>query len=114
MPADNIIEIRKGARLKKTLIITFAAILLVGSVAAYLIYVERKSHPIVPDEFCGFSTGGPCSSNSNCTVGGCSGQVCQSKSEEPLITTCEFRDCYDESLYDLKCKCIKNKCHWSK
>lgn len=63
--------------------------------------------------FCGSSTNGKCSSDSDCLAGGCSGQVCQSKNEESIITTCEWRDCYSAKKYDLKCKCIDTKCQWS-
>ncbi len=66
------------------------------------------------EDFCGFSTYGSCSSDSECSAGGCSGQVCQSKNEEPVITTCEFRDCYNAKKYNLKCRCVENKCQWSK
>jgi len=36
--------------------------------------------------FCGVSTGGPCSSDKDCVRSGCSGEVCQSKLEEPVVT----------------------------
>jgi eight-cysteine-cluster-containing protein len=45
---------------------------------------------------------------------GCSGQVCQSKSEEPIYTTCEYRGCYNEQLYGLTCGCVNNECQWRK
>ncbi|MEM7819439.1 MAG: eight-cysteine-cluster domain-containing protein [Candidatus Aenigmatarchaeota archaeon] len=66
------------------------------------------------EEFCGFSTDGNCYFDSDCILGGCSGQICQSKNEESIVTTCEFRECYDAEKYNLKCKCINLKCQWSK
>jgi eight-cysteine-cluster-containing protein len=62
--------------------------------------------------FCGRSTNGTCSSDEDCLAGGCSGQVCQSKDEEPVITTCEYRDCYNAQAYDLTCGCLNKKCQW--
>jgi|GEM_PF-1210148 eight-cysteine-cluster-containing protein len=62
--------------------------------------------------FCGFSTYGECVTDRDCMVGGCSGQVCQSKFEEPVITTCEWKECYDTEKYDVQCRCIENKCQW--
>ncbi len=59
-----------------------------------------------PTEFCGSSTQGFCASNSDCVTGGCSGQVCQSVQEEPAITTCEYKDCYNSAKYGMACKCI--------
>lgn len=62
--------------------------------------------------FCGWSTEGICIVDEDCIAGGCSGQVCQSKSEEPIITTCEYRDCYNDKTYGVNCKCVNSKCQW--
>ncbi|NYZ77745.1 eight-cysteine-cluster domain-containing protein [Candidatus Micrarchaeota archaeon] len=63
--------------------------------------------------FCGSSTDGPCSSDADCMSGGCSGQVCQSKSEEPVVTTCEYRECYNAAAYGLSCGCVGGNCEWN-
>ena len=63
--------------------------------------------------FCGRSTGGSYSSDTDCTTGGCSGQVCQSKSEEGAVTTCEYAECYDAAKYGLSCKCQGGGCRWA-
>jgi eight-cysteine-cluster-containing protein len=65
-----------------------------------------------PSGFCGTSTRGACASDSDCMAGGCSGQVCQSVAEPPVISTCEYRDCYDAQAYGLACACISGKCGW--
>jgi len=65
------------------------------------------------EDFCGRSTKGGCSSDSECAVGGCTLQVCQSVHEEPVSTTCEWRECYNPELYGLGCKCIASQCQWS-
>lgn len=57
-------------------------------------------------EFCGISTFGGCP----CIVSGCSGQVCQGKNEEKMVTTCEEKECYDSSAYS--CECVENRCQW--
>jgi len=75
---------------------------------------EEKCLSLTNEEFCGSSTYGNCVSDSDCMGGGCSGQVCQSKNEEGVITTCEYRDCYAAKDYGLECKCADNKCQWSK
>lgn len=52
-----------------------------------------------------------CGSDSDCRTGGCSGQLCEPKSKEPRMTTCEFLPeyvCYD----DIDCGCIDGKCAW--
>ena len=65
-----------------------------------------------PTGFCGRSTNGPCSGNLDCMSGGCSGQVCQSASEPPVITTCEYTECYNARTYGLTCGCSAGKCQW--
>lgn len=73
------------------------------------------SKPSLPqEEFCGFSTYDSCSANSDCIVGGCSSQVCQSKNEEPAITTCEYRECYNAEKYGASCLCLNEQCQWQK
>jgi eight-cysteine-cluster-containing protein len=64
------------------------------------------------EDFCGFSTNAPCETNSECTTGGCSSQVCQGINEEGMITTCEYRECYNAGLYGLSCRCVENTCQW--
>ena len=75
---------------------------------------NKIQKPFLKKEFCGWSTYGKCSSDLDCMTGGCSSQVCQSKKEEPIITTCEWRDCYNAKIYGIACKCIENKCQWTK
>ena len=65
-------------------------------------------------EFCGLSTKGKCSSDDDCIVSGCSAQVCQSRFEAPVMTTCEIRKCYNAAAYGMKCKCVDGKCMWVK
>ncbi|MEM0468783.1 MAG: eight-cysteine-cluster domain-containing protein [Pyrobaculum sp.] len=63
--------------------------------------------------FCGISTNGPCESDADCLRDGCSGQVCRSVREEPVVTTCEWRDCYDAEKYKVACKCVNGMCQWA-
>ena len=54
-----------------------------------------------------------CTSDSDCTTGGCSGTICQSKNTEPIFTTCEYLPeyaCYKQ----INCACIDTKCQWDK
>jgi len=64
------------------------------------------------DKFCGWSSYGECESDADCRIGGCSRQVCESKNEG-VITTCEWKDCYDAEKYGKECQCIKGKCQWA-
>jgi len=66
------------------------------------------------ESFCGKSSLGVCETDADCIKGGCSEQVCQSKNEEPIATTCEYRNCYNPVPYKTNCLCIENKCKWSK
>ncbi len=67
-----------------------------------------------PEAFCGTSTEGPCETDDNCTTGGCSSQVCQSVNEDPVSTTCIYKDCYNAAEYDMVCKCVEGECRWKK
>ncbi|MBT7902278.1 eight-cysteine-cluster domain-containing protein [Candidatus Woesearchaeota archaeon] len=54
-----------------------------------------------------------CSADSDCIVGGCSGQICQSKNLPPEFTTCEVKPeyaCYSQ----IKCGCDAGFCNWDK
>lgn len=53
-----------------------------------------------------------CNTNSDCSVAGCSSQICTTKEEaKNTITTCEFKQEY-ECLKLTECKCISNECKW--
>ena len=64
-------------------------------------------------EFCGMSTLGACESDADCVIGGCSGQICSSKNEGEISTTCEYRDCYDAEKYGFDCVCVNHTCTWA-
>lgn len=68
-------------------------------------------YPYRTREFCGWSTYAKCKTDADCNMGGCSGQVCEGKGEG-TITDCMWRDCYDVAEYG--CKCVDDKCQWSK
>ena len=74
---------------------------------------DTKTSRITDEEFCGSSTEGSCSEDDDCVAGGCSGQVCASKNEEPIMTTCEYTECYDAEKYGVSCVCAEGKCRWS-
>jgi len=83
-------------------ILLFFVVLLVGCAKA----------PEAPSGFCGSSTQGACSSDSDCVTDGCSGQICRAASEEGLVTTCEWKDCYDDEVYGVSCGCVDQQCAW--
>lgn len=63
--------------------------------------------------FCGISTFAGCKEDSDCKIGGCSGQLCMGLREE-IFTTCEYRECYDYLRFNMSCKCFDHKCQWVK
>ncbi len=91
---------------------TILFILLATSLAWECAASPKVDPPIPSKGFCGWATKGACKTDADCMTGGCSGQVCQSKKEEPAITTCEYRDCYRAESFGVKCGCVKNKCQW--
>ncbi len=85
-----------------------------NQVDASKIKVRTRVQNRLEDAFCGTSTLGACESDEDCITAGCSNAVCQSKNEEPIVTTCEYRECYNAETYNAKCLCKKNKCIWNK
>lgn len=87
-------------------------IILAAVVAAALIsgckaQTEPPKQPEQPQE-----NATECVSDSDCGVGGCSGQVCTAASEAAgVITTCEYRAEYD-CLKLTGCGCVNGKCAW--
>jgi eight-cysteine-cluster-containing protein len=79
-----------------------------------IIFISNNKRIIISPnlEFCGFSTFGKCISDLMCLISGCSFQVCQSILDGLIATTCEYRDCYNYSKFNLSCKCIDNMCQW--
>jgi eight-cysteine-cluster-containing protein len=63
-------------------------------------------------DFCGTSTYGSCNSDVDCVRGGCSSQYCHSTSEDPPITTCEYKECYSAGAYGVECSCVNSQCQW--
>ena len=53
-----------------------------------------------------------CTTSSDCSTSGCSGQICAPLEEsKDIITTCEFKEQY--KCFELtSCSCIDNKCQW--
>lgn len=90
-------------------ILVSAAMLLVG-----ILYLHFRKPVPQTENFCGSSSFGKCALDKDCLPGGCSGQICQAKNEKAVFTSCEWRDCYEAKKYNLECKCIEDKCQWSK
>ncbi len=84
-----------------------------------LLLVGCATQPVEPvgetpiEGFCGISTSGICSSDGDCLTDGCSGEVCRSVSEEGIVTTCEYLDCYDDTAYGVSCGCVESQCQWT-
>jgi len=64
--------------------------------------------------FCGDSTSGSCSSDSDCRIDGRWKEVCRSVSdEESTITGSLWKDCYNSSLFGAACGCVEGGCQWA-
>jgi len=61
--------------------------------------------------FCGFSTGGRCQTDADCSRQGCSAQACAARFEN-VVTTCEWRECYDPGPSGAICGCGDGGCSW--
>jgi eight-cysteine-cluster-containing protein len=65
------------------------------------------------EPFCGDSTLGFCNEDQDCSRAGCSLQVCQSNFQDPISTTCEWKECYNHLEYNLECGGVNNQCQWN-
>lgn len=52
---------------------------------------------------------GMCAKDSDCFVGGCSGEVCSSESD--VITTCEYSENFPNKV-SYSCGCVSQVCGW--
>ena len=53
-----------------------------------------------------------CTKDSDCSIGGCSGQICAPTDKAgQIVTTCEYKAEY--GCYKLtNCGCVEDKCNW--
>jgi eight-cysteine-cluster-containing protein len=99
----------------KKILFVFVAMSVCGKVFAMAplpYYLPPQSPQKDPAAFCGSSTYASCSSDSDCSVGGCSVQLCKGKSQS-MVTTCEVRDCYSAGDYGTGCACANHVCQWA-
>lgn len=55
-----------------------------------------------------------CQRDSDCSTGGCSGEICGPEEKMKKLTTiCIYKPGY-ECLKLTKCRCLQNKCQWQK
>ncbi len=81
-----------------------------GSITVY--YDGRLVYPPGKGGFCGWATSGACKTSADCVRSGCSGEVCQSASEQPAITSCIYKSCYDAAAAGVSCGCVAGRCQW--
>lgn len=67
----------------------------------------------IPSEHHGLSTYGRCSTVNDCIVSGCNGEICQSRFEESRVSVCIYNPPYPKEL-GYTCKCVDQKCSWTK
>ena len=106
----------------KNFIILIFSLFLVGCTNLSVVDNTTDTSNILPlptvdnqqEEFCGSSTEGFCNMDGDCKIFGCSGQICGSRFEKELASTCEWKECYNEQDYSLLCGCVNKKCKWYK
>ena len=66
------------------------------------------------EDYYGSSTYGECQINDDCESGGCGSEICGSKAESPLLSTCEGYDEPTPKMLNYQCACVNQKCQWYK
>jgi heavy-Cys/CGP-CTERM domain protein len=76
--------------------------------AAIILISGCKTQPaLIPD-------GAQCAADSDCGIGGCSGELCGAKGEvEQVMTACVYLQQY-KCLKLTGCGCIKGLCQWKR
>jgi len=97
--------------MKKILLFVACMILLTAFIGCEDNNNNSSSNNTIPEEIKGGQTMVECSGDNECRTGGCSGTICESIHNEPIITTCEYRPEYD-CYRMIECRCMDNKCRW--
>jgi len=66
----------------------------------------------ITEEHHGTSSLGKCSDD-DCYITGCNKEICQSRFEEPMLSICVYDPPYPAQL-GYECKCVDQKCMWTK
>lgn len=96
----------------------FVILIIAIAIVLLLVFFQNVEIPTFTNEtqnqdFHGSSTKGRCTSSSDCIITGCNLEICQTKFEEPLVSTCEYNPPYPKDK-GYHCLCIINQCEWSK
>jgi len=93
-------------------------LIFIGLLVILIVFTSGCISTISPGEYeyCsenqhnGTSINGTCSSNNDCVIGGCNGEIC---GNEPMDSICIYNPPYPKDL-GCSCKCVDNKCMWAK
>ncbi|MEM5778209.1 MAG: metalloregulator ArsR/SmtB family transcription factor [Candidatus Aenigmatarchaeota archaeon] len=81
-------------------------------IIAGFVYINYANNYVFNQSLAGQKIANECSTDFDCSVGGCSSQICGKKGViENVVTTCEWKEEYD-CLRLTNCKCIEGKCQW--
>ena len=88
----------------KRIFALIAVLLIAGCAAEPEAGEQAPESPEIPEGF-------ECATDNHCAKGGCSGEVCQAKSEPPVVSVCEYREEF-ECFKLTSCRCIGGMCRW--
>ena len=100
---------------KKLLYGVSVVVLAIGGLVLFMYLSKPTIMPSKePEEYYGSSTYGQCQTDNDCYISGCNSEICQSKAEEPIASICILPDKPTPMQLNYGCKCIDQKCQWSK
>jgi len=80
--------------------------------------IEYSGVEILPiekdNQFCGTSSFGICTQNSDCETNGCSNEICGLSGDELTPTICRYSPCFDKIEFEVECGCKEGMCQWTK
>lgn len=66
------------------------------------------------DAYYGHATSAACQTDADCIVSGCNSEICQGKSEEPLMSICVIPNQPTPKDLGYVCSCTVGACQWNK
>jgi len=102
----------KGDSMKKLLLIALLSIVLLSACIEQPSEQPTTITTTTTEEHHGSSSLGRCRRDTDCIVSGCNSEICQSSSEEPMVSICVYNPPYPDDL-GYECKCVDRKCMWA-
>jgi eight-cysteine-cluster-containing protein len=112
MPRVQSKNARKSS--KQNFFIKFAVATIMAMFLLALALLFEIFAPAPPKPYYGWFTAGACTEDNDCIVSGCNDEICQSKTEQSLVSVCIVPDKPLPPQLGYQCRCLNGACKWTK